>query len=301
MLHANNRFLLLQLLAEEGAQADTGFAAGDSGATEGAESAGAGAETSEGQEAAPPQDQAPQTLDDLFKSNKQLKIEYDNRVSQAIQKRFKHQKDLQGQIDSWQPTLNLLAQRYGVKAGDDGNLDMAALQKAIDDDNSMYEDEAFKRGMNVEDYKHMRQLEMQNADLMRRQQEAQEEEHNREEFNKLVAESEQLKQIYPDFDLNTEMSNPDFGRLVAVNIPVRTAYEIVHHDEIMAGTMQYAVKKTKSNISKAIQSGSQRPQENGTSRTASGDAGALDPSKLTMSDFARIKQEAERGKRITFN
>ena len=279
----------LQLFADEGGTADTG---GFADATaEGSEPGDGGSE-----QAAPAQE--PETFDSLIKGK--YKAEYSQHVQDAINKRFKNQRDNQELMDKMNPVLTMLASRYGLSPDAQGNVDMDVLRQTIMDDNSMYEEEAFKRGMSVEDLKHMKQLELDNAQLQRQHEQSLREEQDRKAFNELMQQGEQLKQIYPGFDIGIEMQNPEFGRLIAVNVPLRTAYEIIHKDEIIAGGMQYAVQQTKENISKSIQSGSRRPAENGTRNVSPADTGSLDPSKLTRKDFARIKQAAQRGERITF-
>ena len=286
MLLTNHAFDL-QLLAEEEA-ADAGALA----------SSTAEAGTDTGEQVAAAQEQPVESFESLIKGR--YKEDYHNAVQQAINRRFRNQQDNQQIIDSMNPVMTMLAARYGIQPDENGALDYQALHDQIANDNSMYEEEAFQRGMNVEDLKHMRQLEFQNAQLQRQMDASLRDEQSRREFQALVEAGEQLKQIYPDFNLGIEMENPDFGRLVAVNVPLRTAYEIVHHDEIMEGSMRYAVQQTQQKISNSIQSGMKRPAENGTSSQSAGDVGAVDPSKFSLKDFAKIKARAERGERITY-
>lgn len=286
--------LNLQLFAEEGgaAPADSGFA------TAPAESPDTGGGAGEGEQVAPAGE--PETFESLIGKGGRYKKEFDAKVQDAINRRFRNQQDLQGRLDQVNPLLAMLAGRYEVPAGANGEVDLNALQQKIMDDDSMFEQAAFERGMDVKDYKHMRQLEMENDRLNRMAQANAQEEANRREFNRLWEEGEQLKGIYPDFDLGTELQNADFARLLSNQIPLRTAYEVIHKDDILASGMQYAVQRTKENVSRSIQSGMNRPAENGTSSRAAGDAGTVDPRKFTREDFARIKQRAERGERVTF-
>jgi hypothetical protein len=159
----------------------------------------------------------------------------------------------------------------------------------------MYEQEAFERGIDVDTLKQIKQLERQNAMQQRQIQDAQ----RREGFERLVQQANEAKQFYPDFDLDTEMSNEGFGRLIANGIDAKTAYEVVHMDEIRTSEMQYAVQRTKENVSRDIQSG-KRPQENGMSSNASSSVGALDPSKLTLEQIREYAQRAANGEKITF-
>lgn len=242
--------------------------------------------------------EAPQSFDELIDSNPEYKEALGQRVQDAIAKRFKNQKDLQKQLDGLTPGLDILAQKYGLEAVD-GKYDYEALMQKVMNDDKLYEEEAYARGMSVDDLKHMKQLEAENAQLNAQRAAQAQEEASREEFEKIARQAEDVKAIYPNFDLGVELENPDFGRLVANNVPVLTAYQVVHNDEILAGGMQFAVQKTKEQISKSIQSG-KRPQENGLSSQSATSPGELDPSKLTLKQINEIKARAQTGERITF-
>lgn len=282
----------LQLFSEEGgAAADEGTFA--SPAAENPESNGV-ATGGEGEQVAPAEEP---TFDDLIKG--QYKKEFGAKVQEAVNKRFKNQQDYQEKWDRLSPLLGMLGQRYGVGPGENGEIDLNALQQQITNDTSLYEQEAFDRGMRPEDLQLIKQLEYENEQLRRVNEANAMEEQSQAAYRALVEEGEHLKSVYPDFDLGLEMQNPDFGRLIAVDIPLRTAYEIVHKDEIMEGSMRYAVQQTEEKIANSIKSGMKRPAENGTQGQSAGNQGRLDPSKLTREQLAEIKRRAERGERIT--
>jgi hypothetical protein len=230
------------------------------------------------------------------------KKDYEKSLKSAMQKRFKNQKDLQGKIDRIDPIVRLMAQRYNIQPGVDGSISIDDLHNAITNDNSMYEQEAFQRGMSVEDLKQIKKLEMENAHLKAMNARTAEQ----KEWDALVAQAEEVRQAYPEFDMDTEMQNPQFGRLLATmqksGFPnaVRTAYEAVHRDEIMGGAMKYAVEQTERKISNSIQSGMRRPSENGITQKSAANVGTVDPSKLTKNQIEELKKRAERGERITF-
>jgi hypothetical protein len=115
-----------------------------------------------------------------------------------------------------------------------------------------------------------------------------------------VAAGEEIKQIYPSFDLRTELANDDFMRLLTRGIDPKTAYEVAHKDEIISSGMQYAVERTKENVSRAIQSGMNRPSENGVSPKATADISKIDPRKLNLSQILELNDRAARGETITF-
>lgn len=300
-------FLDLQLFGEEG----TSMAGADSGssgiATATAENPAAeGVATgSTGEQIAPAtadQSGAPveETWDSLIKGK--YKSDYDKAIKKAINNRFKNDRNLQGQIDSIDPIIRTMAERYGVRPNPDGSIPIAQLQAAIDNDNSIYEKEAFEKGIPVEQLKHTKQLEREVAQL--RNQNAQSERDR--QWDEVVQQAEAAKQVYPNFDLDSEMQNPNFGRLLATmqrsGFPnaVKTVYEIIHKDEIMGGAMAYAVQQTQNKISNSIQSGMTRPAENGIGQQSTASVGNVDPSKLTKAQIDDIRKRAERGEKITF-
>lgn len=274
-----------------------GAAMAENGAPESAIAENPAPEGTAGEQAAPAGEQT-ESFEELIKGK--YKKDFDTQVQRILSSRFKNQRDTQAILDRMRPAMDLMAQRYGLVPDEKKGLDYEALYQKLVDDNSMYEEEAFKRGMKVEDLKRMKQLEIENARLQRSASDAAKEAESRKAYDSLVRAGEELKAVYPDFDLHAEMQNPAFGRLVAVGVPLRTVYEVVHKDEILSGGMQYAVQKTQEKISKSIQSGLTRPKENGSSSQASAEIGSLDPSKLTRKDFAQIKARAERGEHITF-
>lgn len=241
------------------------------------------------------------SFDELIETNPEYKQAYEAHLKEHISKRFKNQKDNQAVIDRMKPLVAMQAQKYGIQAGENGEYDFNAIAEAMSNDNALYEEEAFKRGMNVEDYKHMRQMEIENEQLRRANQRSEQDARAREEFSKLVEEAERLKAtVYPDFDLSAELDNPLFGKLIANGFNVQNAYEAVHTQEILAGGMKYAIEKTKENVSKTIQAGASRPRENGLSAQSASNPGKIDISKLDSKQIADYVRRAKAGEIITF-
>lgn len=294
--------LNLQLFAEDGGADTAGTGELATSTTENPVSDGVATEGTGEQVVTASQDGQPQeeTFESLIAGK--YKKEYEKSLKTAMQKRFKNQRDLQGKIDRIDPIVRTMAERYNIKPAADGSISIDDLHNAIMNDNTAYEQEAFQRGMSVEDLKQLKRLEAENASL--RMQNARTSEQR--EWDALVAQGEQVREMYPDFDLDTEMQNPQFGRLLATmqksGFPnaVRTAYEAVHREEIMGGAMRYAVQQTEQKISKSIQSGMRRPAENGTTQQAAANVGTVDPSRLTKAQIEDIKKRAERGEKITF-
>jgi hypothetical protein len=203
----------LQLFAEESTAVESPLAMDTEVSTEGAE-----VDTVTEEDTQP-------SFDELIDSNPEYKKAYEQKFQDALNKRLKNQKDLQGQLDSMRPGLDILAQKYGLEAKD-GAYDYAELMQRIQDDDKLYEEEAFQRGMSVQDLKTMKHLEAENRQLNAVREQQEEEARHREEFEQLMAQGEELKALYPSFDLGVELNNEQFGRLLANGIPLRTAFEV---------------------------------------------------------------------------
>ena len=87
----------------------------------------------------------------------------------------------------------------------------------------------------------------------------------RRHFADLIRQGEELKQIFPDFDLMTEMQNPAFVRMTApgTGVSVKDAFYAVHGEDIQRASMQYAAAQAGRRIAASVQAGAARPVENG--------------------------------------
>ena len=219
---------------------------------------------------------------------------YDAKMQDTIQKRLKGTKETVDKFNALTPTLELLAKKYGVDA-----TDIEALNKAIEEDDSYFEDEALERGMTVKQLKDIRQIERENADLKRQMQERQ----TRENANKLYAswmgQAEDTKKVYPGFSLDAEMQNPEFVKLLRSNVDVRTAYEVLHKDEIIPAAMQFTAKTVEQKLTNKIMANGARPSENGMS-SQSAAVIKSDVSQLSKADRNEIIRRVARGEKIRF-
>ena len=142
-------------------------------------------------------------------------------------------------------------------------------------------------------------MERENSDLRRQVQEQQAKQGADQLYAKWMNQSEDAKKVYPTFDLRAEMQNPEFVNLLKSNVPVRTAYEVLHKDEIIPAAMQFTAKTVESKLAKKIAAGGQRPAENGMS---SGSPALVksDVSQLSKADRQEIIRRVQRGEKIRF-
>ena len=196
--------------------------------------------------------------------------------------------------NSLAPTLEILAKKYGVDAAD-----IDALNKAIQDDDSYFEEEALSRGMSVQDLKAIRKMERENADLKRQMQERQSKENADKIYAQWLQQEQETKKVYPSFNMRAEMQNPEFVKLLRSNVNVRTAYEVLHKDDIISGAMQFTAKTVEQKIAKKIAAQGARPAENGMS---SGSPAVVksDVSQLSRADRDEIRRRVAQGEKIRF-
>lgn len=221
---------------------------------------------------------------------------YDAKMQDTIQKRLKGTKETVDKFNSLTPMFEKLSAKYGVDA-----TDVDALMKAIDEDDSYYEQEALDKGISVQELKRIKNIERENADFRKQLKEQRERENADKTVARWLKEGDELKNIYPSFDFKTEMdNNPKFRQLVGVpGVDVRTAFELANHDKIMRGAMQFAVSETEKKLTNKIIANGARPSENGIS-SQSASVTKSDVSKLTGADIDEIKRQVARGRKITF-
>ena len=219
------------------------------------------------------------------------------RVQQAIQQRFRNQKDFQKQLDSYSPIMQALGAKYGIDPGD-----VEGITKKLTDDDSLYAEEASKRGLPVSTYKTLVQLESRNKQLEAQRQQSAEERARQEHFQRLAQQAEELKAQFPDFDLMKEIeSNPRFVRMTApgVGMSVQEAYYAIHGQEIQRQSMQYAAQQAGKRIADSVRAGASRPMENGMGNRQPVQMG-VDIEHMDAKTRAEYRRRIKAGEKIDF-
>lgn len=226
--------------------------------------------------------------------------EYNSKMQSVVQSRLKGAKAAEEALGKLAPALELLARKHGQ---DPEKPDYEALAKAISDDDSFYEEKALEMGVSVETAKKTDQQEREQARQQRAEAETLERQKITNHIQKMEREAEALKQVFPNFDLRRELQNPTFARMTSPNvgISVEDAYHAIHRKEIQNAAAQVTAQQTAEKISKKIQSGSNRPVENGASGQASS-VTTFDYSKATPAQRAALKahirSEAAFGRKV---
>lgn len=271
----------LQLFAD-------GAAAAEGSGTDGVAPVNTGTEATavaEGTEAP----KAEETFEDLIKGK--YKDDFNKRMQSAIKKRVGDTKALEAENAKMREALAIAQQRYGTKDGD-----WDALTNALLEDDKYLEQEAYEKGIDKDTLRTMKRMEHENEQLKRNQAELERQARQEQAYQKLLQEQAEVTQIYPNFNLDVEVLNPQFESLVRNGIDLKTAYEVVHHNEILPQAMKFAADKTMSDVSRAIQSGS-RPAELANGHMDS-PAGKVDVSKLSREQRDEINRRVLSGERI---
>lgn len=221
-----------------------------------------------------------------------FKAEYDAEVQglmkDRLKKSSKENAELNNKLKASSPIIEAMAKKYGVDAND-----YNAILDAFESDDSNLEEEAYKRDMSVEQLRQFKQIERENQKLR----EADEERRKQAIFAQWDREAEELKGIYPSFDVATEQENEQFMKLLGAGVPMRTAYEVAHKDEIIRSAMSFTAEKTAEKVANSVRANASRPSENGLSSN-SASVNMIDVSKLTREQMEAYKQRALNGERI---
>ena len=220
---------------------------------------------------------------------------YGQKVSEAINSRFKNQANLQGQVDAINSALSPLYMNYGVKPGD-----IEGLTKALQSDEAIYTAGAERAGLDVSQYKQNLQLQAE-AERGRQITEAYEAQQRQNEmFARWEAEAEQLQQAFPNFDLGLEIQNNEqFAKLLDTGVDVATAFASTHLMELLNGNNQSVARQATQNVVNNIQQRASRPAEGAMSH-APAIQRKSDPSSLTNDDMDEIMRRVQNGESFAF-
>ncbi len=233
----------------------------------------------------------------------EFKEQFSARTQAIIDRRFREAKQLEARLNEAAPLLERLTRRYGVEEGN-----LQKLSEAMDAEESkrnaagedpLTQAEALQRGLTPEQLRQLKRMTQENETLRRTMRERERRADADRTYAGWLRQAEEVRSLYPAFDLRAESRNPRFIALLRGNVDVRTAYEIIHRDEILGGAMGYAARRAAEKVVGSIRAKGARPAENGvTSQSAAvfkPDVGAL-----TREERDDIERRVQRGERIHF-
>lgn len=302
--------LNLQLFADGGAAGGTA-AAGAEGSGVSAPVAGvqsdvkADPQAADGTPAAGVDKEAP-TVDRKAEFDKMIKGDYkdlyDANVSAIVQRRLRGPAAEAAKYRELSPTIELLALHYGL----DDLTDIKALNAAVEADHTFIERKAYENNMSPEEYlqklrndRKVKHIERMNQDLLKQIENRRKQDAMAQQYGVWKQQEAQAQQLFPSLNLDHEMGNPDFMGLLQSGVDVRSAYQVIHADEIYTGLLQTATEKAKQQVAASVAANGARPTENGAGAQSPATV-KLDPSKMTREQRRALNERAARGEKVTF-
>ena len=171
--------------------------------------------------------------------------QYNKCMQQLVSTRLKEAKQAQSAMAVLSPALEKLAQQHGVDPADHAALARSILQPDV----ANIEQET------VNTLQSMRYQQAQ--DLIRA--------HGAH----LQQQAEEMRQVFPGFDLDRELQDPRFARMVGpgVGISVADAYHALHRREIAAISARTVARQVAQRLAGAV-SGNRRVAEHGANGSA---------------------------------
>lgn len=227
------------------------------------------------------------------------KEQFSKRVQDIINRRFKDSKNMEQQLASHQPVLDMMLKRYDIADGD-----MSALQKAIEDDNAFWEEIGDKLGYTANQARAQYKLEAENrsyAEQVKKNTEMQrammQQHQARQQYEAWLNEAKQVQQTHPKFNLDAEIKNPQFAKLIQSGVGLQHAYETVHLYELMDNATRASAQKAEQQAAAKVRQKAARPAENGTS-SQGGMVYKPNASSWNAKDRAEIARRVARGENI---
>lgn len=233
------------------------------------------------------QTESTQTNDNEFESliKGKFKDEYDKRVKSLVKDRLstrdKEIAQLKTRSESADKILTVLANKYPEIDG--SNLD--ALLEAVKQDNDMFQQKALDDGITAEEARKQFNEQQKQKSIEDELNQLKREKATSQLDARLQRIAQETKKMYPDFDLQSEFTNPKFcsaldfiaQRNEAKNkesgkndeiFDLTYAYELAHADEIRNNTIKKVSKATMSAVAQNIAANGNRPKENANSHSA---------------------------------
>ena len=237
----------------------------------------------------------PEQLQEEFQ--KLIKGEYKDAYTKEFQRHFndrhKDAKATQERLESYQPIIDTLSSRYGITDGD-----MGKLSKAIESDESLWAEAAEEAGMTVEQFRHVKQIEAENARFKAEQQQNIRQQMAQRQMEVWNGQVEEVRKSYPNFNLEDELNNPGFKAMIRAGASIRNAYEATHLDDIKKSLVASTAQQTTKEVTDNIKAKGMRPTEVGGSQ--SGVPLSMDLKNSTKAQRDEWARRAERGETITF-
>ena len=241
------------------------------------------------------------TSDDTTKADtfEQYMKDHKDEASKWFDKRFaRRHADYNKLVESSkasQSIMDMLATKFGIE----DSKDLAAISAALEADDYLYAQRADENGRTIDEQREWDRINRENRAYREQQKAIENQERANRQYNAWMQEANNLKAIFPAFDLDTELANPDFIDALQKGLGVQRAFYSIHGEEIAAGAMQQTAQQVRKLTAQEIAAGKSRPRENGLSTHAAAKV-TKDLSNLTKADRAELARRSLKGESIRF-
>lgn len=225
-----------------------------------------------------------------FKAN--YKPELDQLLQSTVKQRLKEHNKLKEANAEMNELVNDLAKRYGIDA-----TDVKAIRTALNSDSSYFKLMAAESGMTEEEYKTHQELKHKSARLDTILDEQTKRQSYEKQIKEWESQSADVQQYYPDFNFETEIQSDEFLSLLMKGVKAKTAYEVVHNEEIISGAMARAAQSSRQQTIDAINARGLRADE-GAIGSQPATQSKISAKDLTKSQREELIRRAERGEKI---
>ena len=226
-------------------------------------------------------------IEELIDTNPNLKKVIGKRMNNSFGKRLAQEK---AKMQEQMKPANNLIERLMIHHDVDNIEDLAEKVNA-----SVREEFALKHGVSEEMSDELINVRVKNRQDLKMREYLQKKEQAEAAYVRWKNEANELLKLYPNFDLETELQNKDFERLLKANVPMQHVYETLHLEELV----EAAKKEAASAYAKSTAQMAARPTENGLGNQTAVN-GQKDVSKLTKKERAEFAKRALRGEVINF-
>lgn len=229
---------------------------------------------------------------DLIKSD-EYKDAHKEYMEKTISDRLKRYKGIEERDTKMSNLLQTIGMKYGLDANSDTFLDDIA--KAIDGDESYYEQYAIDHDMTPQEARKVVELEREVSQFKASREEAEREMQKQEALRVLRENAVRTKAQFPQFDLDTEMMNEDFRNITALlGGDTTRAYMAIHGSEVVQNVAVSASKQAQIQTANAISATKGRPTENGMK----GSQGTVTETNFRSMNLQQLREYAESQKRM---
>ena len=219
------------------------------------------------------------------------KEEADKWFSDRFQDTFnKRYAPIKKQLNAQSGIMEMLATKYGIE----DVKDVAAITKALEEDDMLYAERAEANGRSIDEQREWDKLERENRIYREQRQQAERSQQIQRQMEEWDRQSANLKQLFPNFNLDVELQNPDFEQALRSGLSMERAFYAVHGEEIFSGAMQDTAQAVRNATVQDLAARSKRPKENAIGSNASAKV-SKDVHKLSKEERAEIARRSMAG------